>query len=129
LKTFSSVKGLRFSGSWHILNAENVTAKTGFFMIILIATLQIKPGSQAAIRAAVAPCITATQAEAGCLAYDLYESVTTPETMVFVEKWESRAALAAHFETPHLQAWREAGGPFILSRTIEIIHPDRVETL
>jgi len=98
-------------------------------MIIVIATLTIAPGAQAAIRQAVAPCIAATWAEAGCISYDLHESVSAPETLVFVERWESREALTAHLDTPHLHAWRKAGGPYILARKIEIIHPERVEVL
>ncbi|MCX7324038.1 MAG: putative quinol monooxygenase [Hyphomicrobiales bacterium] len=98
-------------------------------MIYLIATLRIKPGSLAAVTAAVTPCLEATRKEAGCISYDLHADVTDPEALVFVERWETREALTAHFGTPHLQAWREAGGPHIVSRKIEIIHPDRVETL
>ncbi|MCX7341208.1 MAG: putative quinol monooxygenase [Hyphomicrobiales bacterium] len=98
-------------------------------MIYLIATLRITPGSLPAVIAAVKPCLDATRQEAGCISYDLHVDVTDPEALVFVERWETREALAAHFTTPHLQAWRAAGGPHILARRIEIIDPETVETL
>lgn len=98
-------------------------------MIFLIATLTIKPGSLPAIREAVMPCIEATRKEEGCVSYDLHESITDPNTLVFVERWESREALTAHFSAPHLIAWRDAGGEYFTGRKIEIIHPDHVETL
>lgn len=98
-------------------------------MIYLIANLKIKPGSMEAVREAVAPCLEATRKEPGCISYDLFQSVDDPEALVFVERWETREALAAHFETPHLAAWRGAGGPHFVGRTIEVIHPDHVEAL
>ncbi len=98
-------------------------------MIHLIATLQIKPGSLPQIREAVMPCIEATRQEKGCISYDLHQSMTDENTLVFVERWTDRDSLAAHFTEPHLIAWRDAGEPFFLDRKIEIIHPERVEVL
>lgn len=96
-------------------------------MIHLIATLTIKPGSLDAIREAVMPCIEATRREDGCVSYDLHQSLTDENTLVFVERWETRAHLEAHFDTPHLIAWREAGSPYFLDRKIEIIEGGDVE--
>lgn len=96
-------------------------------MVHLIATLKIKPGSLPAIRKAVQPCIEATRKEKGCISYDLHQSITDENTLVFVERWTDKAALNAHFETPHLIAWREAGGPHFLDRKIEIIENADIE--
>ncbi len=93
----------------------------------LIATLTIKPGSLPAIREAVQPCIDATRKEEGCISYDLHQSLTDENTLVFVERWETREALEAHFQTPHLIAWRGAGEPFFLDRKIEIIENADIE--
>ncbi|MEP3047442.1 MAG: putative quinol monooxygenase [Roseibium sp.] len=98
-------------------------------MIYLIANFKTKPGSTEAIRKAVAPCLEATRREPGCITYDLFQNMEDPDSLVFVEKWESREALSAHFEAPHLIAWREAGSQYFIERTIKIIHPDHVETL
>lgn len=96
-------------------------------MLYLIATLKIKPGSLPAIMEAVMPCIEATRQEKGCISYDLHQSLTDPETLVFVERWETRQALENHFTEPHLIAWRDAGGPYFLDRKIEIIENSDVE--
>lgn len=97
-------------------------------MIIVVATLKIAPGSLEAILPAARACIAETRGEQGCIAYDLHVSVTDPQTLVFVEKWERREDLSAHSRQPHLAVWREASAPHTLSRTIEIVHPERVET-
>lgn len=96
-------------------------------MIYVVATLVIRPGSLEALRAPAAACVAATRAEEGCIAYELFHSLTDPEKLVFVEKWETREALTAHSKQPHLAAWREASAPHLVSRTIEIVHPGRIE--
>ncbi len=96
-------------------------------MVYLIATLKIKPGSLPTIMEAVTPCIRDTREETGCISYDLHQSLTDENTLVFVERWTDKAALEAHFETPHLIAWRDAGGQYFLDRKIEIIEDGRVE--
>ena len=98
-------------------------------MIHLIATITIRPGSLEAVIAAAKPCLEGTRAEAGCISYELFQSVEDPEKLVFVERWTDRAALTAHFHAPHLIAWREAGGPHILTRHIEVVTDGAVELL
>lgn len=97
-------------------------------MIFVIATLKLKAGARQHLVAPARACIAETRREAGCIAYDLLGSVSDDDTMVFVERWESREALTAHSRQPHLAAWREASAPHLVSRTIEIVHPERVET-
>ena len=60
--------------------------------------------------AAAAACVAATRQEAGCLAYDFFESVTAPGEYVTVEHWQDDAALDAHFQTPHVAQLFEVVG-------------------
>lgn len=96
-------------------------------MIYVIATLKLKPGTREKLLEPARVCIEETRKEEGCIAYDLLGSITDDDTMIFVEKWQSRADLTAHSRTSHIAAWREAGAPYIQSRSIEIVHPDQVE--
>lgn len=45
--------------------------------------------------------VAASQKEEGCIAYDIFESSTRPEVLMFCETWASDAALAAHEATTH----------------------------
>lgn len=45
--------------------------------------------------------VAETLKEDGCIDYGLFEDEKDPETLVFVETWESKAHLEAHFEAPH----------------------------
>lgn len=98
-------------------------------MITVIATLRIKADTREEVIAAAYPCIEATRREAGCRRYDLTADVLDPTAMVFVEEWDSREALEAHFNTPHIKAWREAGKPFVESAVVQVIHATEVERL
>lgn len=97
-------------------------------LIYVVATLTTRPGTAAKVLDSARICIEKTRAEAGCIAYDLHTSITDPDKLVFVEKWETREALTAHSKQPHLKDWREASTPYALSRAIEIVHVDRIET-
>ena len=98
-------------------------------MIFVIAHLKVKPGTRDKCMAAAKPCIVETLKEKGCQSYELFASATDPEGLVFVERWNERGDLDGHMRAPHMKAWRAAGAEFIVSRKIEIIHPERVETL
>lgn len=96
-------------------------------MIYVIATLTAKPGGLAHLREPARLCREATLKEEGCIAYDLHADIANPDRLVFVEKWETREALTAHSQSAHLAVWREASAPHLVGRTIEIVHPGRVE--
>lgn len=98
-------------------------------MIYVIATVIVRPDSRADFLENARTVIAATHKEPGCLSYDLTSSITEPNEFVFVERWESRDALSAHFETPHVKEWRRVSREFTESAKIEIVHPDKVETL
>jgi quinol monooxygenase YgiN len=98
-------------------------------MIYVVATLKAKPGKHADLIAGAKPCIAATLRETGCISYDLTQSITDPDTFVFVERWTTREALEAHFKTPHLATWREVGKTCVGERSVEIVHVAQVETL
>lgn len=52
--------------------------------------------------------IAASRAEAGCLDYAYAVDVVDGSLIRVVERWTSRAALAAHLSAGHLKAWRAA---------------------
>ena len=74
-------------------------------MIYVVATLTVKPEARAEVIAAAKACIAATRKEAGCIAYDMHESVTDPSRLVFVEQWESADALGPHGKSEHMRVF------------------------
>jgi quinol monooxygenase YgiN len=47
----------------------------------------------------------ASRAEAGCLAYAIYQDTEDENRFVFVEEWADQAALDAHFATEHVSTF------------------------
>ena len=98
-------------------------------MIFVIATLHIHPEKRASFLEDARSVIAHTVKEEGCLSYDLNSSITEPNTFVFVERWTTRDALAAHFQTAHLDEWRRVSADYLVERRVEVVHPERVEEL
>jgi quinol monooxygenase YgiN len=73
--------------------------------LTVIARFQAKAGQESRLRRDLQSLLAPTRAEAGCINYDLHQSQSDPALFVFYENWTSQAALDAHFQTPHLQAF------------------------
>jgi quinol monooxygenase YgiN len=71
--------------------------------ITVVATFQARPGKEADLRAALLALLVPTRQETGCVSYDMHQSADDPATFLFYENWQSKAALDAHMQTPHLK--------------------------
>jgi quinol monooxygenase YgiN len=98
-------------------------------VIYVIAELSLKPGTAEQAAAAARAAVAGTVKEDGCISYDMHLSVSDPTRLVVVERWVSREALSRHVETPHFAVWRKAGAEFVVGRKVEIITPEKVDTL
>jgi len=79
-------------------------------MLIICGTVTIDPAKRPALETAFDKMRAATLKEPGCLAYQIYLDRTDPGTVLLFEKWESDAALGAHFTTPHMAEFGKALG-------------------
>lgn len=84
-------------------------------MIIVSGEFRFPPAQVANAREAMACVVAATRAENGCLGYSYAEDVLDPGLIRVFEKWESRAALDAHFATQHMADWKAEREAFGLS--------------
>jgi quinol monooxygenase YgiN len=74
--------------------------------VIVAGTIRAPPGALATLRPHMRAMARASRAEAGCEVYSYAEDVLDPGLIRVFEVWSDRAALSAHFNTPHLAAWR-----------------------
>jgi len=72
--------------------------------LTIIARFQAKPGQEARAREVLQALLAPTRAEAGCINYDLHQSLNDPAAFVFYENWESAAHLEAHARSAHIRA-------------------------
>jgi len=92
-------------------------------MIVVAGRIQVKAEERGeAVRVAL-KMAEATRAEPGCISYRFYADISDPNAFFIFEEWESDAALAQHFQTPHMaefqrQIPRFVGGPFEIKRYV-----------
>jgi len=103
-------------------------------MIHVIATLEVKDGQRQTVLDAVKSIVPQVRAENGCIEYvptvDLDAGIGAaprPNVVTVVEKWESREALAAHLEAPHMLGMRDKVGDIIVDRTIRVTEPAKLD--
>ncbi|RQQ57033.1 putative quinol monooxygenase [Burkholderia stagnalis] len=89
--------------------------------IAVVALIVAKPGAEDRLRIALERIVEPTRNEQGALQYDLHRDLNEPARFVFVERWESEAALAAHARSAHILAYREAAADWIESSEIRVL--------
>ena len=71
-------------------------------MLIVAGTIALDTRKWAEAESAFEKMRAASLAEPGCLEYQAYRDRSDPGVVFMFEKWQSQAALTAHFATPHM---------------------------
>ena len=82
-------------------------------MLVVHVHVHVKPESIAAFKAASLANARASVAEPGIARFDVVQQADDPRHFVLVEVYRTPAASAAHKETPHYLAWRDAVAPMM----------------
>ena len=89
--------------------------------VAVISINTAKPGQEKHLEAAMRALIEPTRKDPGFIQYDLHRDVNDPRTFVFIERWESQAALDQHAKAPHIAAWRAKAGDLIETKTLRVL--------
>ena len=71
--------------------------------IVLFARLKVKADEVDRARAAALKIVEPSRLEAGCINYDIHQSVEDETLFFWHETWVNKAALDEHFATPFFQ--------------------------
>lgn len=71
--------------------------------IVLIARLKVKPDKVEQARSAALAIVEASRSEAGCINYDIHQSIEDESVFFWHETWANKAAIDEHFATPFFQ--------------------------
>lgn len=77
------------------------------------------PEALTEVERALLKLVQRTQAEDGCISFELHQSLDDPCRFRIAECWRSQAALSRHMEQPHLKAWLEVSKTLV-AEPIEI---------
>lgn len=83
---------------------------------VVIAEFQVKPDClEAFLEAAKHDAQTSLSDEPGCRQFDIIQPQAADGTIIFYEVYDSRAAFDAHLETAHVDDFRRAFPPLVVS--------------
>ena len=99
------------------------------WMINVIATISLKPGTRAEFLKIFNANVPAVLAEDGCIEYaptvdadsGLDAQVRNENAVVVIEKWETVASLHAHLEAPHMLEFRKNAGDMIEGLELKVL--------
>jgi len=77
-------------------------------MIVVLGHVVAKEGCYAEALALSQEHVARSRAEPGCIAHAVHQDMENPLRLVFVEQWESKAALWDHFKVPASRAFAKA---------------------
>lgn len=75
-------------------------------MIVVIGSFRIPPSMVEIVKPVMEAMIASSRLESGCIEYAYALDVMDDGLVRVSEKWRDRAALEAHFRTPHIAEWR-----------------------
>ena len=77
-------------------------------IIKIVALITVKPEYRATLSAQFTQLVQASRAQAENNTYDLHQDIQNPNRCVFVESWQSQAAVDEHSASEHFQAFVQA---------------------
>jgi quinol monooxygenase YgiN len=76
--------------------------------VVVVATFHARPGRADEVEAELQEAIARTHEEPGCIRYALHRALDGGDVVMFIERWESREALAEHGQKPYITRLGEA---------------------
>ena len=88
--------------------------------IVIRGALPVRPDKRAEAIEAFIAVSEGSESETGCRTYRFSEDVREPNSFIITEHWDDEAALAGHFQTPHMAAFT-AIVPTLLAGAPEVV--------
>ena len=99
-------------------------------MIVVTGSVTAREDSLSEIRRLSLEHVRRSRAENGCISHAVHIDCENPLRLVFIEQWEDRAALMAHFAVPASRDFVRALQPLAAaSPTLEIYNATTLERL
>lgn len=92
-------------------------------MIVVLGDVRLRDGVVDEALRISSEHVERSRAEPGCISHDVLTDLDQPDRLVFVERWDDRAALDAHFAVPASIAFARAIGELAAERPVVQILP------
>jgi len=77
-------------------------------MILVLGKAQVQPDKLDDALAISQAHVLRSRAEPGCIEHGVHRSHDAPDTLVFIERWQDKAALQQHFAVPASRQFAKA---------------------
>ena len=97
-------------------------------MILVTASIRAREDAFDQLLAASRQHVAHSRQEPGCISHDVYLDPEDPLRLVFVERWQSKEALAAHFQVPGARQYvAQLEGKVTEAPSMEIFDTTKIE--
>lgn len=96
---------------------------------VITAFVQLKEGMVDRFMEIASPVIEGSNAEEGCISYQLFQDPFNKNRFSIIEEWKGQAAIDFHFSTPHFKAFAEALNPLVAAPLRIVIYDIAAEQL
>jgi quinol monooxygenase YgiN len=96
--------------------------------LTVVAKIRAKAGKEEQVRNALLSLVAPTRAEAGCINYDLHQSVDDKALFLFYENWTGKKDLDDHLAMPYLRDFLGKADE-LLAEPVEITLWDMISSL
>lgn len=86
-------------------------------MVIVTARLEVKPEDLEKALAESLVHVRRSRTEPGCISHSINQDAENPNRLLFLELWQDRAALAAHFGVPEAREFSRNLAAMAVART------------
>ena len=94
--------------------------------LTIVATFQAKPEAAERLEKGLQALAVPTREEEGCISYRLYVDPEDPAAMVMVEQWADSAAIEAHNQSKHLQAFAKLAPELLAAPpSVDVLKPTK----
>lgn len=93
-------------------------------MIIVLVHINVRPEHIAAFKEASIANAAGSVQEPGVARFDVIQQTDDPSRFLLFEVYRDAAAQAAHKETAHYAAWRDAVGPMMAEQRFSVKYND-----
>jgi len=84
-------------------------------MLVVIATITVKPGMVNIFTTVFSELAEGSRKEAGCISFQLFRGLQNGELFYMVEEWESETAIQQHMNSQHYQQAMAGVGEMLLN--------------
>lgn len=89
--------------------------------IVIVATMDVKPEYKNELIEFCQGLVSNSRQESGNVQYDLHQHMDKENTLIFVETWQSMAAINEHNETAHFKAFKSIAADRLNSLSVDLM--------